>query len=115
MKFTDYTIPEELAERMKRHSLSIIFNSKDPIDIFDDIAKKHNSSRTETFHTLLEIYNEDEFNKALPNAKKKMADRKKALLDQAKANRRETRRLATLLNNNPELLEKLKKELANEE
>ena len=102
-------------EHMQRHPLTIVFNTRDTIDTIDSIARKHNASRTETLNTLLALYDEDAFNKELPNTVSKMAEQKKTLLEQAKANRRETRRLATLLNNNPELLEKLKKELANEE
>jgi DNA-binding transcriptional regulator YbjK len=102
-------------EHMQRYPLTIVFNTRETIDTIDSIARKHNASRTETLNTLLALYDEDTFNKELPNVLTKMAEKKKALLEQTQANRKETRKLAALLNDNPELLAKFKRELANEE
>lgn len=90
------------------------FNTPEPLEQVNEIARIHNCSRTDTVMTLLAMYSADVFSKELPKTLDKRKLEKKMLIEESKRKRKEARELAVLLNDNPELLERLKKELAND-
>lgn len=97
-----------------RHVFSCSFAYEEPLLRVNEIARIHNCSRTDVLETLLQMYNAESFSAELPKFLNKKKEQKKALLAESRKKRNETKELATLLNNNPELLERLKRELAND-
>jgi hypothetical protein len=100
---------------MEKFTLSMAFNTTEPLEQVNEISRIHNCARTDTVMTLLAMYDADAFSKQLPKTIEKRKQEKKILIEESKRKRRETQELAALLNKNPELLERLRKELANDD
>ena len=91
---------------------SVVFGSKFPIDKINELIAKHECSRADVLEVFLRhFYTPQEFGKRLSEW---LTEKQKIRQETLQANReklKEGRRLVKLLQDNPEMMEKLKKEL----
>lgn len=99
---------------MEKFTLSMAFNTNEPLEEVNEIARIHNCSRTDAVMTLLAMYDKDTFSRTLPSVLEKRKAQKKELIEESKRKRHEAKKIAAMLDKNPELLEQLRKELADD-
>lgn len=98
----------------QRHVFSCSFPTEEPLKQVNEIARHHNCSRNDVIETFLMMYTPELFSETLPKFIEKKKQIKRKTMEVVREKRKQTKEITELLKNNPELLDKLKKELADD-